>query len=248
MSTVFALVGYLIVGYICVGVLAHAVFTPNNVEALLHAPRLPSGALAPANWNILTLRGVLRFLGKALVTGGITAQLLRSLFTNMYLLAFLRFSISADEHGNPALPASCSASQFVAFLEHLTLLPMDVKLALNNGTYTNEALRLAQIRRQLVMPFLHDVGAKGLLGAVFTSMVVSVLKFGTVVSTPEALQFGFRVAACLYVLRCVLFVLYYPLRSILRSVHAQIMDDNYLIGRTLVNNTVQVQTLACFVD
>jgi hypothetical protein len=250
---VFALAGCLLVAYTCFGILLHAVSVPCDLHGAIASVRDIAAAtteMTPASvlgtdWSTFKTASALRFLGNALFTGLVTAQMLRSVLTNNAVLAYLQGAAALEDQipGATATLAfeASGAYRFLRFLENLKQLPIDVRLALHNGTYNTRALRLKELQAQLIMPFLREVAVKGLLCSAILAVTLSVTLLGKAVSTPAVLFCGFQCGAYLYGLRCLLCLLYYPYRSSQQAFHNRILNDNYLIGRTLVNNASQVR-------
>lgn len=247
-NAVILLLGYLMLAYTCFGILLRAVSVPCDIRATVAAAKvaLVSGSV---DWSVFSARSLTGLLSNALFTGLVTAQMARSVLTNNAILAYLQQaadvegvnnSNATDAAGVHAAKTS-TAYRFVRFLEQLKVLAIDVRLALNNGTYNTRALRLREIEKQLVRPFLREVLIHGVLLAALLAMGWSLLLFGTVRSSPEVLFSGFQCATYLYAVRCVFCLVYYPLRSSQQALHRKILDDNYLVGRTLVNNAAQVR-------
>jgi len=125
----------------------------------------------------------------------------------------------------------------------LKQIPFEIALALHGRLYTVDSLKLRQLQTVLLRPLIVELLVQCILVSVVIAMCLCYFDRGLVVNT-QFLYSEFQIGVYLYVLRQLCVLLYHPLCGVLRGVHKQVLNDNYLIGRTLVNNNVaQVKKL-----
>jgi len=126
----------------------------------------------------------------------------------------------------------------------LKLVPVEIRLALNiddDVTLRNEVLtqKLRNVTHHVLRPLIAEICLQCLLIAVVIAVALHWVDINYFPTLGYTWQSEFQMGVLFYVARRACVLSYYPLCSAAAALHKQVLNDNYLIGRTLVNNHPQ---------
>ena len=129
----------------------------------------------------------------------------------------------------------------------LKLVPVEIRLALNiddDVTLRNEVLtqKLRNVTHHVLRPLIAEICLQCLLIAVVIAVALHRVDISYFPTLGYTWQSEFQMGVLFYVARRACVLSYYPLCSAAAALHKQVLNDNYLIGRTLVNNHPQQVT------
>jgi hypothetical protein len=236
--------------YVSVGVLMRTLASQMLFLDMLTSP--PGEVTTGSDAGLLSvLSGVtaadaIWYLGTCLLTGMATTHLLLAILTSRNAEHYFADIIEAEPPaGAPEVHwIAGSIHHLVTFLEYFKQLQKETTHALQDGDYSVEGLRLREIRNQLVVPFFTEVCGKGVVcSAVFAASV-------GLIAVKESLKLAeasFQLAVYAFAVQYLACMLYHPVRSAAKALHTRVMNSNYLVGRTLVNNPSKVSIVTALV-
>jgi hypothetical protein len=251
-NTVVFIEVLLALAYISVGICVHTM--ASQPLLILSGPAsTPDTAIATASvpglLNALagvTAAGAVRYLGTCLLTGIAATHLLLAMLTSNSAEHYFEAIVEAE------LPAGDPEQQdwiadtihsLLTFLACFKQLQREVSHALQDGDYTAEGLFLREITLQLVIPFFGEACGRGVLSA---GSLAALVGWAVTDDSMHHMKSTFQLAIYAMVARYLVCFLYHPVRTAAKALHTQVMNSNYLVGRTLVNNSSKVSRYPTF--
>lgn len=146
--------------------------------------------------------------------------------------AVTSFLAAPQRRQDPALEA---INQWILNMRDL---PKHTLNAIVNYQFTAHQMRLQSIQAHVLYPFVHEIGVKCIIYSAVAA-VIAVTAFFRVNTTVELVGSAFQQCVYLYLIRRAYLVAHTPVKELLDALNQQVLNDNYLIGRTLVNNHPQ---------
>ena len=208
-----------------------SVFPQSRSEFPASLQEFPESRLLPFH----TIWEFTQYIFGSFLTGCIAIEILRTILTRNTTIRYYSQVVKEEEENY--------AVYVYKYLLQLKLLTTDLKQAITSGEVAACIERLYTMRIELILPFLYDMSIYGLLYPSILALIVTFTMYYTPFVTIHVFMAVFQQGIYAYFLRAILCFAYYPLRHLQESLHRRLIDENYLIGRTLVNNNVQVSVV-----
>jgi hypothetical protein len=230
--------------YVSVGICVRTMASQPLILARLTAA--PDAAAASGPGLLSALSGVTAtnaawYLGTCLLTGIATTHLLLAMLTSRGAERYFATIVEAETEPLVVAPEqhwiADTIHSLLTFLEYFKQLQTEATHAVQDGNYTAEGLRLREIVHQLVIPFFSEACGKGVIS---TALLAALVGWAAMDDSLNLMQSTFQLAVYAIAARYLVCFLYHPVRSAAKALHTQVMNNNYLVGRTLVNNPSKV--------
>lgn len=228
---------YALIAQVCVAVLLVTLTRPPQQLFLLHLYDVAAPAES-ANGGAHLLTSLASFslfdaYIKALqlfVLSCVVSYVAHSLLTSESVMGYL-----ANLPGRREDPTLHAIHEWMLNTKHL---PKRALTAVANLQFTERALRLSSIQSHVLFPFVYEIGVRCIAYSAIAA-VIAVTVFFRANTTIELLSSAFQQCVYLYLIGRTYYVMYAPVKGFGDALNRQVLNDNYLIGRTLVNNHPQ---------
>ena len=126
---------------------------------------------------------------------------------------------------------------FNRWVQNVKQLPIDASISLALRQFTVHALKVREFEYQVIRPLCVQFIRRGVLRSTVFSMLLGAVVLHRPFASYKLLWDGFQICAYLFLSKWALLIVAHPVRYYLRTVYQHILNENYLVGRTLVNSS-----------